>query len=108
MAKKSEHINLQLDLNAKQFIKKLTEYRSDKELDKVKKYFKGNDKTTKAFGVKFGDIFKTAEGFTQMPLEEIETLLESKFYEIRMGAVSIMDFQAKHKKTTNDTKKKNI
>lgn len=40
-----------------------------------------------------------------MPLNEIEALLESEYYEIRMGAVSIMDFQAKHKKTTPDRKK---
>ena len=104
MAKNSTDINL--ELTAKQFIKKLAEYKSDSEFDKVKKYFKGNDGTTRAFGVKFGDIFKTAEEFTQMPLEEIELLLESDFYEIRMGAVSIMDFQAKHKKTTDERKKK--
>jgi 3-methyladenine DNA glycosylase AlkD len=40
-----------------------------------------------------------------MPLKEIEILLDSDFYEIRMGAVSIMDFQAKHKKTTIQRKK---
>jgi 3-methyladenine DNA glycosylase AlkD len=40
-----------------------------------------------------------------MPLNEIELLLESEFYEIRMGAVSIMDFQAKHKKTSTERKK---
>jgi 3-methyladenine DNA glycosylase AlkD len=87
------------------FIETLALYKSDKEFDKVEKYFKGNDGITKAFGVKFRDIFSTAEEFTHMPIKEIETLLESEYYEIRMGAVSIMDFQAKHKKITTDRKK---
>ncbi len=37
-----------------------------------------------------------------MPLTEIELLLESDYYEVRMGAVSIMDFQAKTKKLPDD------
>ncbi len=92
-------------MTAKDFIETLSLYKSEKEFDKVEKYFKGNDGITKAFGVKFRDIFSTAEAFTQMPLNEIEILLESEFYEIRMGAVSIMDFQAKHKKTGSERKK---
>ena len=97
--------NVEPNFTAKKFIQKLAEYKSDKELDKVDKYFKGNDGVTKAFGVKFRDIFATSETFIQMPLNEIETLLDSDYYEIRMGAVSIMDFQAKHKKTTEVQKK---
>ena len=91
--------------NAKQFIATLATFKSENELNKVDKYFKGNDGVTKAYGVRFGDIFKTAEAFSQMPLNEIETLLESDYYEIRMGAVSIMDYQAKNKTTTEVTKK---
>ena len=92
-------------MTAEKFIAKLSELKSDKELGKVEKFFKGNDGETKAFGVKFGDVFKTAKQFIDMPLDEIEKLLESDFYEIRMGAVSIMDFQAKHKKTSDARKK---
>lgn len=40
-----------------------------------------------------------------MPLNEIETLLESDYYEIRMSAASIMDYQAKNKHTTEAGKK---
>jgi 3-methyladenine DNA glycosylase AlkD len=92
-------------LTANNFIEKLAGYKSSKELDKVDKYFKGNDGVTKAFGVKFSDIFKTAEEFSQMPVPEIEVLLNSEYYEIRMGAVSIMDFQAKYRKATDEQKK---
>ena len=91
--------------NAKQFIATLATFKSENELNKVDKYFKGNDGVTKAYGVRFGDIFKTAEAFLQMPLHDIETLLDSDYYEIRMGAVSIMDYQAKNKTTTEVTKK---
>jgi 3-methyladenine DNA glycosylase AlkD len=105
MATKTANIDSEPDLTAERFVEKLSQFKSDEELGKVEKYFKGNDKKTKAFGVKFGDIFKTAEDFTQMLLEEINLLLDSDFYEIRMGAVSIMDFQAKHKKTSSEKKK---
>ncbi|MES2796570.1 MAG: DNA alkylation repair protein [Bacteroidota bacterium] len=93
------------DFSANQFIRQLSELKSDKELDKVQKYFKGDDGRTIALGVKFGDIFRIAQEFDQMALSEIETLLESDYYEIRMGAVSIMDFQAKNKKTSAERKK---
>jgi len=105
MATNTANIDSERDLTAKLFIEKLSLFRSDEELGKVEKYFKGKDNTTKNFGVKFGDIFKTAEEFTQMPITEINVLLDSDYYEIRMGAVSIMDFQAKHKKTTEERKK---
>lgn len=105
MATNSTNINSNTDMTAEQFIEKLSKLKSDEELGKVEKYFKGHDNKIKAFGIKFRDIFKTAKDFTQMPLAEINILLDSDFYEIRMGAVSIMDFQAKHKKTTSDRKK---
>ncbi len=92
-------------MTAKQFIKELGKFKKHRELDKVSKFFKGNDGVTKAFGVKFGDVFKVAKQFTEMPLNEINKLLDSEYYEIRMGAVSIMDFQAKDKKTTGKRRK---
>ena len=92
-------------MTAKTFIAELSKFQSDKELGKAEKFFKGNDGRTKSFGVKFGDVFKTAKQFKQMPLEEINQLLDSDYYEIRMGAASIMDFQARDKKVTEERKK---
>jgi 3-methyladenine DNA glycosylase AlkD len=40
-----------------------------------------------------------------MPVDEIEKLLSSDFYEARMGAVSIMDYKARDKKITDDERK---
>ncbi len=92
-------------MTAEAFLTQLSTFQSEKELHRVARFFKGNDGKTKAFGVKFGDVFKTAKAFTAMPLDEINKLLDSDYYEVRMGAVSIMDFQAKHKKTTAERRK---
>lgn len=92
-------------MTAEEFLGRLSALKSDKELNKAEKFFKGNDGVTRSFGVKFGDVFKTAKEFTEMPLSEVNKLLDSEYYEVRMGAVSIMDFQAKSKKTTETRKK---
>ena len=46
-------------------------------------------------GLRMGDIFALAKAFTDMAPDQIEALLESDFHEVRVGAVSIMDFQAR-------------
>lgn len=92
-------------MTAKEYIKQLSEFKTEERMDVVKKFFKGNDGITKPFGVKFGDVFKTAKEFINMPLSEINKLLDNDHYEIRMGAVSIMDFQAKSKRTSESRKK---
>ncbi|MGK6343776.1 DNA alkylation repair protein [Chryseobacterium sp. DT-3] len=92
-------------MTAAKFIEKLSTFRNEKEPDKVEKFFKENDGITKHFGVKFGNVFKTAEEFSALPLEEMNKLLDNDFYEVRMGAVSIMSFQAGNKKTPEEKKK---
>lgn len=52
-----------------------------------------------------GKLFALAKSFPMMELNEVEKLLESEFYEVRMGAACIMDFQARNKKTTPEKKK---
>jgi 3-methyladenine DNA glycosylase AlkD len=49
-----------------------------------------------------GQVFALAKEFMAMPLGEIEKLLDSPIHEARVGAVSIMDFQARSKKTTGE------
>lgn len=51
-------------------------------------------------GVRMGQIFTRAKEFIEMPPDQIERLLESPAHEIRVGAVSIMDWQARGKRTT--------
>jgi 3-methyladenine DNA glycosylase AlkD len=52
-----------------------------------------------------GDVFALAKKYMDLPLSEIEKLLESEVHEARVGAVSIMDFQARNKKTTAPRRK---
>lgn len=69
---------------AKQFLEKLAERGSqEQEFDEVS----------------MGQIFALAKGFMDMPPKEIEKLLESPVHKVRAGAVSIMDWQARSKKT---------
>lgn len=56
-------------------------------------------------GVRMGQVFALAKEFMDMPLDEVEKMLESPIHEMRVGAVSIMDFQARSKKTTQEQRK---
>jgi 3-methyladenine DNA glycosylase AlkD len=49
-------------------------------------------------------IFDTAKAFSGMHVTEVQKLLLSPYYEVRMGAVSIMDFQARSKTLDNESK----
>lgn len=60
---------------------------------------------TRILGVRIGKVFPVAKRFSGMPLAEIEKLLDSAYYEVRMGAVSIMDFQARSRRTTAEQRK---
>jgi 3-methyladenine DNA glycosylase AlkD len=91
-------------MTAKQFIEKLTAAKAKSGADNLR-YFRDEDKTNKLFGVRMSAIFSLAKQFSKMTINEIEKLLDNKYYEVRMGAVSIMDFQARDKKTSPELKK---
>jgi HEAT repeat protein len=50
-------------------------------------------------GIGMGQVFKLAKEFEAVPPAEIEKLLESNDHPVRVGAVSIMDWQARDRKT---------
>ncbi|HEU0253824.1 MAG TPA: DNA alkylation repair protein [Pyrinomonadaceae bacterium] len=93
----------------KKFVAALKKIAEPAAVKEVARYFRGDPNAhssdNKTLGVSFGKIFSLARQFTDMPLDEIETLLESPYYEVRMGAVSIMDFQARAKKITPEQRK---
>ena len=91
-------------LTAKSFIDDLTALKKVSASDNSR-FFQGEDKSNKTMGVRMSDIFSLAKQFMRMPLDEAEKLLDSNYYEARMGAVSIMDFQARDKKCTDDRRK---
>jgi 3-methyladenine DNA glycosylase AlkD len=94
---------------AKKFIDRLQKLQSDTELNKILKYFKPEHDDAKNpdkfIGVKMGQVFALAKEFISMDLSEIEKLLESPYHEVRTGGVSIMDFQARNKKTSENRRK---
>ncbi|HRH41866.1 MAG TPA: DNA alkylation repair protein [Pyrinomonadaceae bacterium] len=93
-------------MSAEQFIERLKTYQSSDELRKIKGYFKSGKgdygEGDEFIGVKMGQIFELAKEFIDLPLDEVEKLLESPIHEVRVGGVSIMDFQARRKKITEN------
>jgi 3-methyladenine DNA glycosylase AlkD len=94
---------------AAQFVQKLMTLRSASELKNIQRYFKSGageyGEGDEFIGVRMGQLFSLAKEFQELSLSEIEKLLESPIHEVRVGAVSIMDFQARNKKTSAKRKK---
>jgi 3-methyladenine DNA glycosylase AlkD len=85
-------------LTAAQFIKKLKTFQSDAELKKYERYFPlDRRKNDKFIGVRMGQVFVLAKEFIDLPVDEIEKLMESRIHEIRVGALSIMGKSASAK-----------
>jgi 3-methyladenine DNA glycosylase AlkD len=94
---------------AREFIAALEQLADPKKIPEIQRYFhvdaNARSAGNKFLGVSFGKIFAVAKQFAAMPLVDVENLLESPYYEVRMGAVSIMDFQARAKRTTPPQRK---
>lgn len=92
------------DLSAQAFAARLQALQSDAELKKILRYFKtgaGDYGEGDIFiGVRMGSIFDLAKEFIWMAPDQLEVLLESPIHEYRVGALSIMGKQARHKKAT--------
>ncbi|MBC7872710.1 MAG: DNA alkylation repair protein [Ferruginibacter sp.] len=95
---------VQIKLTAKQFIEDLAALRAKPGADNAR-FFRNEDKTNKFLGVHMSEIFTLAKLYCLIPPAEIEKLLDSDYYEARMGGVSMMDFQARDKKVTAEKKK---
>jgi len=93
-------------LTAEQFSKELLALRSDEELKKHQRYFKfvADDQNSDDYfiGVRMGTIFNLAKQHTDMPVDEIEKLMESPIHEVRVCALSIMGQCAKGKKCSEE------
>jgi 3-methyladenine DNA glycosylase AlkD len=92
-----------------QFVATLKDLADPAAVAEVSRFFRtdpnGNTGGNKILGVSHGKVFAVAKRFIDMPLGEIERLLESPYYEVRMGAVSIMDFQARARCTSVEQRK---
>lgn len=93
-------------VTAAQFVGKLEERKSALELKKYERYFPVTQRGDDQFmGVRMGEVFSLAKEFVSMSLDEVDKLLESPVHEVRVGAVSIMDFQARSKKSSEEHRK---
>ncbi|MPZ14154.1 MAG: DNA alkylation repair protein [Chloroflexi bacterium] len=94
------------DLTADEFMERLGSRQSEQWLDRYAEASPIENRDGDQFiGVRMGDIFQLAKELKGMPLAEVEKMLESPVHEVRVGAVSIMDYQARDKKTTDQRKK---
>lgn len=55
-----------------------------------------------AFGIRMRDLFDTARRHVAMPLGDVDRLFASDLYEVRMGAVCILDLKAKAPRVSPD------
>lgn len=90
-------------MSAEKFIKELKSHQS-LEVAKAHRNLAANNED-KILGVRMGQVFALAKEHMDLPLDEVEKLLESPIHEARVGAVSIMDYQARSKKTTEKRRK---
>ena len=90
-------------MNANEFLKKLKAIRSP-VVAKSHNHLASNEDDA-ILGVRMGEVFALAKEFIDTPLPEVEKMLESPIHEMRVGAVGIMDFQARSKKTTEERRK---
>ncbi|UUC45709.1 DNA alkylation repair protein [Flavobacterium cerinum] len=91
-------------MTAEQFIVDLNQYQSDIEKVKIQRYFKITNGSL-FMGIKMGQLFKVAQDYMDMPLQEVALLLENPIHEIRAGALSIMDKKGRNKKTSDAERK---
>lgn len=91
------------EFTAAGFVERLNTYRSPEVVIAHRHLASGEQDII--IGVRMGQVFTLAKEFIEMPLEEIEKLLESPIHEVRVGAVSIMDWQARSKKTPEERRK---
>lgn len=89
---------------AKHFIERVKAHSSAKERENLMRYFKNTD-GDQFIGVRMGQLFTLCKEFIDMTPDEIEKLLDSKIHEVRAGGCSIMDKQARRKKTTPERRK---
>ncbi|WP_332643977.1 DNA alkylation repair protein [Aeromicrobium sp.] len=97
------------ELTAVAFAERVHALQSDEELRKIQRYFRSGPgeyaEGDTFIGVRMGHLFDLAKEHLDMPIGELETLLESPIHEMRVGALSIMGKKSAHKKSTDDERR---
>jgi 3-methyladenine DNA glycosylase AlkD len=90
-------------MTAELFISRLVALASPEEREKIQRYFKGG--VSGAIGVRMREVFDLAKEFVDLPPAELNALLDSPIREARVGALSVMDKQARLKRTDEERRK---
>ncbi|GGF04722.1 DNA alkylation repair protein [Mycetocola zhadangensis] len=72
------------------------------ETERAKTLKRMTDDITEVLGVRMATVFAVAKAHTRMELAEVDRLLDSDIYELRMVAVSVLDFRARLPKITDE------
>ena len=89
--------------NADEFLKRLKALQSTSVAEGHSHLASGEEDII--LGVRMGQVFSLAKEFIDTQIDEVEKMLESPVHEMRVGAVSIMDFQARSRKTDEKRRK---
>lgn len=94
------------ELTAASFLNALGALASPEDAAQLQRYFKtglgeyGEGDTF--IGVRMGSVFALGKQHLGMPIEQLELLLESDIHEARAGALTIMNEEAKKKRTSDE------
>ncbi len=75
------------------------------ESERAKTTKRMTDDRTAVIGVRMATVFAIAEAHTDLDLAEVDRLLDSDTYELRMVAVSVLDFRARRRRITADERR---
>ena len=89
-------------LLAESFVADLTALGDPSRSGKAGVGFRSDDPDDRFLGVPMRAVFALAKEYTQLDLDQIELLLDSPVHEVRVGAVSVMDFQARRPATPEE------
>lgn len=94
------------DLTAASFLEQLTALADPVDAANLQRYFKtgpGEYGEGDTFvGVRMGSVFTLGKQHLGMPVDQLELLLESPIHEARAGALTIMNEEAKKKRTSDE------
>jgi hypothetical protein len=93
-----------IDLRARHFVEQLGRRASPAKREGYERSFK-HAQGDEFLGVPMGQVFALANEFIDMPPDEIERLLESPIHEARAGALSVMEKQARRRRTPEGRRK---
>jgi 3-methyladenine DNA glycosylase AlkD len=97
------------ELTAKRFVERMAALVPPSSRQAFLRSARARGRTAKngdtTFRIRSGSIFELAKEFIDLPVAEIEKLLNSPLHEVRVGALSVMDKQARRSRTPENHRK---